>query len=153
EPAYSSVSFDDLNFSSSGGEPLRKRFLEMLNHCSGEQFVSAIRRRIIERVVFTQYQLDCLHLYLFAKHPSHKLTPRRSWANHFRMTGTCHCAFRISARTDQTGQTRYCLFLRFGRRDRRSSFWFSAAARDFIMTVWTAWHVEHDVKCFNSSAA
>ena len=48
------VSFDDLNFSSSGGEQLRKRFLELLNHCGGEQFVSAIRRRIIERV--------CLHL-------------------------------------------------------------------------------------------
>src|SRR5215467_16356582 len=47
------VSFEDLNFSSSGGEPLRKRFLELLNHCGGEQFVSAIRRRIIERVVFT----------------------------------------------------------------------------------------------------
>src|SRR5215471_3827534 len=47
------VSFEDLNFSSSGGEQLRKRFLEMLNHCDGEQFVSAIRRRIIERVVFT----------------------------------------------------------------------------------------------------
>src|SRR5262249_4954742 len=44
------VSFDDLNFSSSGGEQLRKRFLELLNHCGGEQFVSAIRRRIIERV-------------------------------------------------------------------------------------------------------
>src|SRR5215831_99359 len=37
------VSFDDLNFSSSGGEQLRKRFLELLNHCGGEQFVSAIR--------------------------------------------------------------------------------------------------------------
>ena len=48
------VSFDDLNFSSSVGEQLRKRFLELLNHCGGEQFVSAIRRRIIERV--------CLHL-------------------------------------------------------------------------------------------
>src|SRR5499426_2493038 len=47
------VSFDDLNFSSSGGEQLRKRFLELLNHCGGEQFVSAIRRRMIERV--------CLH--------------------------------------------------------------------------------------------
>src|SRR5215813_6459079 len=47
------VSFDDLNFSSSGGEQLRKRFLELLNHCGGEQSVSAIRRRIIERVVFT----------------------------------------------------------------------------------------------------
>jgi hypothetical protein len=30
------VSFDDLNFSSSGGEQLRKRFLELLNHCGGE---------------------------------------------------------------------------------------------------------------------
>src|SRR5262249_6277664 len=58
------VSFDDLNFSSSGGEQLRKRFLELLNHCGGEQLVSAIRRRIIERVVVTQYQLDCLDLYL-----------------------------------------------------------------------------------------
>src|SRR5215831_1255982 len=48
------VSFDDLNFSSNGGEQLRKRFLELLNHCGGEQFVSAIRRRIIDRV--------CLHL-------------------------------------------------------------------------------------------
>src|SRR5262249_47689320 len=47
------VSFDDLNFSSSGGEQLRKRFLELLNHCGGEQFVSSIRRRTIERVVFT----------------------------------------------------------------------------------------------------
>src|SRR5262249_27742024 len=47
------ISFDDLNFSSSGGEQLRKRFLELLNHCGGEQFVSAIRRRIIVRVVFT----------------------------------------------------------------------------------------------------
>src|SRR5499427_6291973 len=47
------VRFDDLNFSSSGGEQLRKRFLELLNLCGGEQFVSAIRRRIIERVVFT----------------------------------------------------------------------------------------------------
>src|SRR5215472_3905359 len=55
------VSFDDLNFSSSGGEQLRKRFLELLNHCGGEQFVSAIRRRIIERV--------CLYL-------SYACTPR-----------------------------------------------------------------------------
>ena len=44
------VTFDDLNFSSSGGEQLRKRFLELLNHCGGEQFVSTVRRRIIERV-------------------------------------------------------------------------------------------------------
>ena len=58
------VSFDDLNFSSSRGEQLRKRFLELLNHCGGEHLVSAVRRRIIERVVFTQYQLDCLDLYL-----------------------------------------------------------------------------------------
>src|SRR5215831_7517211 len=58
------VSFDDLNFSSSGGEQLRKRFIELLNHCGGEQFVSAVRRRLIERVVFTEYQLDCLDLYL-----------------------------------------------------------------------------------------
>src|SRR5262249_47372800 len=48
------VSFDDLNFSSSVGEQLRKRFLELLNHCGGEHLVSAIRRRIIDRV--------CLHL-------------------------------------------------------------------------------------------
>src|SRR5262245_57499072 len=58
------VSFDDLNFSSSGGEQLRNVFLELLNHCGGEQFVSAIRRRIIQRVVFTEYQFDCLDLYL-----------------------------------------------------------------------------------------
>src|SRR5262249_26237977 len=58
------VSFDDLNFSSSGGEPPRKRFLELLNHCGGEHLVSAVRRRIVERVVFTEYQLDCLDLYL-----------------------------------------------------------------------------------------
>src|SRR5262245_22520436 len=31
------VSFKDLNFSSSGGEQLRKRFLELLNHCGGER--------------------------------------------------------------------------------------------------------------------
>src|SRR5215831_1993194 len=53
------VSFDDLNFSSSGGEQLPKRFLELLNHCGGEHLVSAVRRRIIERVVFTECQLDC----------------------------------------------------------------------------------------------
>src|SRR5262249_48836841 len=53
-----------LNFSSSGGEQLRKRFIELLNHCGGEHLVSAVRRRIIERVVFTEYQLDCLDLYL-----------------------------------------------------------------------------------------
>src|SRR5262252_6361571 len=41
------VSFDDLNFSSSGGEQLRKRFLELLNHCGGEQFVSAIRSAFV----------------------------------------------------------------------------------------------------------
>src|SRR5262249_37024558 len=58
------VSFDDLNFSSSGGEQLRKRFIELLNHCGGEHLVSAVRRRLIERVVFTEYQLDCLDLYL-----------------------------------------------------------------------------------------
>src|SRR5262244_662505 len=57
------VSFDDLNFSSRGGEQLRKRFIELLNHCGGEHLVSAARRRLIERVVFTEYQLDCLHLY------------------------------------------------------------------------------------------
>src|SRR5215471_14974063 len=57
------VSFDDLNFSSAG-EQLPKRFIELLNHCGGEHLVSAVRRRIIERVVFTQYQLDCLDLYL-----------------------------------------------------------------------------------------
>src|SRR5262245_4403029 len=58
------VSFDDLNFSSSGGEQLPKRFIELLNQCGGEHLVSAFRRRLIERVVFTQYQLDCLDLYL-----------------------------------------------------------------------------------------
>src|SRR5215813_14233029 len=58
------VSFDDLNFSSSGGEQLQKRFIELLNHCGGEHLVSAVRRRLIERVVFTEYQLDCLDLYL-----------------------------------------------------------------------------------------
>ena len=58
------VSFEDLNFSSSGGEQLPKRFIELLNHCGGEHLVSAVRRRIIERVVFTEYQLDCLDLYL-----------------------------------------------------------------------------------------
>src|SRR5262245_4243437 len=58
------VSFKDLNFSSSGGEQLRKRFLELLKHCGGEHVVSAVRRRLIERVVFTEYQLDCLDLYL-----------------------------------------------------------------------------------------
>jgi len=64
------VSFKDLNFSSSGGEQLRKRFLELLKHCGGEHVVSAVRRRLIERVVFTEYQLDCLDLYLV------KLGPR-----------------------------------------------------------------------------
>jgi hypothetical protein len=39
-------------------------FLELLNHCGGEHLVSAVRRRIIERVVFTEYQLDCLDFYL-----------------------------------------------------------------------------------------
>src|SRR5262249_26948069 len=58
------VSFDDLNFSSSGGEQLPKRFIELLNHCGGEHLVSAVRRRIIERVVFTEYQLDCLNFTL-----------------------------------------------------------------------------------------
>src|SRR5215471_5532736 len=58
------VSFDDLNFSSSREEQLRKRFIELLNHCGGEHLVSAVRRRLIERVVFTEYQLDCLDLYL-----------------------------------------------------------------------------------------
>ena len=42
----------------------------MLNHCGGERLVSAVRRRIIERIVFTEYQLDCLDLYLV------KLGPR-----------------------------------------------------------------------------
>src|SRR5262249_26084761 len=50
------VSFEDLNFSSSGGEQRRKRFIELLNHCGGEHLVSAVRRRLIERVVFTEYQ-------------------------------------------------------------------------------------------------
>jgi hypothetical protein len=58
-----------LKFSSSGGEQLRKRFLELLNHCGGEQFVSTIGRRIIQRVVFTEYQLDCLDLYLVGLGP------------------------------------------------------------------------------------
>src|SRR5262249_9192530 len=58
------VSFEDLNFSSSGGEQLPKRFIELLNHCGGEHLVSAVRRRIIERVVFTEYQLDCIDFYL-----------------------------------------------------------------------------------------
>jgi len=43
---------------------LPKRFIELLNHCGGEHLVSAVRRRIIERVVFTEYQFDCLDLYL-----------------------------------------------------------------------------------------
>src|SRR5262249_7964558 len=47
------VSFDDLNFSYSGGEKLPKRMIELLNHCGVEHLVSAGRRRIIERVVFT----------------------------------------------------------------------------------------------------
>jgi len=58
------IGFQNLNFSSSGGEQIRKRFLELLNHCGGEQRVSAVRRRIIERVCFTEYQLDCVDLYL-----------------------------------------------------------------------------------------
>src|SRR5262249_46997325 len=62
ERKLEAVSFDDLNFSSSGGEQLRKRFFEFLNHCGGEQFVSAIRRRIIERV--------CLHLSYSCPHTS-----------------------------------------------------------------------------------
>ena len=58
------VSFNDLNFSSAGGEQLRKRHYELLQHCGGEEFVSAVRRRVIERVIFCEYQLDCLDLYL-----------------------------------------------------------------------------------------
>src|SRR5262245_19823128 len=58
------ASFDDLNFSSAGGEQLRERYRELLKHCGGEQHVSAVTRRIIERVCFTEYQLDCLDLYL-----------------------------------------------------------------------------------------
>ena len=64
------IGFQDLNFSSSGGEQIRKRFLELLNHCGGEHLVSAVRRRLIERVVFSEYMLDCLDLYLV------KLGPR-----------------------------------------------------------------------------
>ena len=32
-----------------------ERFIELLNHCGGEHLVSAVRRRLIERVVFTEY--------------------------------------------------------------------------------------------------
>src|SRR5215831_18921406 len=56
------VSFEDLNFSSSGGEQRRKRFIELLNHCGGEHLVSAVRRRLIEASPSTK--LDCLDLYL-----------------------------------------------------------------------------------------
>src|SRR5262249_30838243 len=59
------VSFDDLNFSSGCGEQLLKRFLELLNHCGGEQFVSAIRRRIIDRV--------CLHLSYACAPPANSI--------------------------------------------------------------------------------
>src|SRR5215813_11964570 len=47
------VSFDDLNFSSSGGEQLRKRFIELLNHCGGEHLVcpaSHHRARCLHRI-------------------------------------------------------------------------------------------------------
>jgi hypothetical protein len=52
-----------LNFSSSGGEQLRKRFLELLNHCGGSlSLPSAVASS--SAFVFTEYELDCLDLYL-----------------------------------------------------------------------------------------
>src|SRR5262249_36953912 len=36
------VSFDDLNFSSSGGEQLPKRFIELMNHCDTLSLLSGV---------------------------------------------------------------------------------------------------------------
>ena len=73
-----------LNFSSSGCEQLPKRFIELLNHCGGEHLVSAVRRRIIERVVFTEYQLGCLDLYLveLGRRIDEAVRPNRSGPDH-----------------------------------------------------------------------
>src|SRR5215813_1802899 len=51
------VSFEDLNFSSSGGEQLPKPFSRIAEPLWCEHLVSAVRRRISEPVVFTQYLL------------------------------------------------------------------------------------------------
>src|SRR5262245_55994189 len=48
------VSFDDLNFISSGGDQLPKRFIELLNHCGGEHLVSAVRA--------SRHRARCLYL-------------------------------------------------------------------------------------------
>ena len=56
------VSFDDLNFSSSGGEQLKLRRDELIQHCGGS--VNVVKRRIIERICFLEYQIDHADLYL-----------------------------------------------------------------------------------------
>ncbi len=58
----SSVSFDDLNFSSAGGEQLASRRLELIEHLGGK--VSAVERRVIERICFSEYLTDHLDLHL-----------------------------------------------------------------------------------------
>ncbi len=58
----SSVSFDDLNFSCAGGEQLASRRRELIEHLGGK--VSAVERRVIERICFTEYLTDHLDLHL-----------------------------------------------------------------------------------------
>ena len=52
------VSFDDLHRNSSGGAQLFERKDELIEHCGGDEHVSAVTRRVIERTCLTEYLLD-----------------------------------------------------------------------------------------------
>src|SRR5947208_1572192 len=63
------ISFDRLHGNSSGAIQLRERKRELIDHCGGEQHVSAVTLRVIERTCFTEYLLDHLDFYLAEQGP------------------------------------------------------------------------------------
>src|SRR5262245_131349 len=58
------INFDKLSRQNRGAVQLRERKQELIAHCGGENVVSAVTRRVIERTVLTEYLLDHLDIYL-----------------------------------------------------------------------------------------
>jgi len=58
------VDFDELHKGSSGAIALLERKQELVEHAGGEQHVSAVMRRTIERTAVTEYLLDVIDLFL-----------------------------------------------------------------------------------------
>lgn len=56
------VGFSHINKSTAGGFQLSERNRELVEHCGGK--VTAVTRRVIERICFSEYLLDHLDLHL-----------------------------------------------------------------------------------------